>query len=112
MMGAPGTTPGWRFEMHSPDSQYLGNIVGSYGPNANGIEMVRTINVHTRYGDDAEQLANAHQAVASGEMYDALILAKEAIRQLLRNHTHSLDDAHYEAEDAINAALAKARGES
>lgn len=55
---------------------------------------------------------NAHLIAAAPDLLAALVAAKEAVRQLLRNHTHSLDPEHYEAEELMDAALAKARGEA
>lgn len=104
-MGAPNTTPDYRFEMHQPESQYLGNIIGHYGLNKFGIMSIRTITVHTRYGDKAEAIANAHQMAASGALYDALeAIIEEAGQMTMTMRRRAIFNAG-------KAALALARGE-
>lgn len=68
-------TPGpWRFKQHREDSPYLGNVIGSYGPNERGIEQIRTISVQTRYeGAHGEALNNAALTVAAVNALPALL---------------------------------------
>jgi len=67
-------TPGpWRFEAHASGSEWLGNIIGSYGFNGRGSEQIRTISCQTRYeGHKGEAIANAQLMAAAPALKDAL----------------------------------------
>lgn len=66
-------TPGpWELNRHRPESQWFGNISGTYGRDERGIKNIRTISCQTKYGTDEECEANAALMIAAPEMFEAL----------------------------------------
>lgn len=110
-------TPGpWRFEQHRAESQWLGNIIGGYGKNKRGIEVIRTISCQTRYGDYAEGIANAHLIAAAPELLEALkkIVIDEENRRKSLKHREAHDLVRFcdKRLEAARAAIRKAEGRS
>ncbi len=102
-------TPGpWRFEAHRDPQHFYGNVVGSYGLNAQGIEQIRTITCQTTYGEPAEREANAHLIAAAPDLYRVLTEVRDWIRYELEAGT---PNATVKLRSVI-AALTKARGEA
>lgn len=80
MSASQHTPTPWKFisHDHNPESQWLGNIQGSYGLDKDGIENIRTISCQTKYEiSPGEARANADFMVRACNSHEALIKVAE-----------------------------------
>jgi hypothetical protein len=117
-MSATHTPTPWKFIRHPEESDWAGNIQGSYGK-VDGIENIRTISCQTKYGTPEEIEANGTFIVRACNSHDALVEALEYARNMARpdageESPQALPPSSYEWEQLrlkADAALKLAKGE-
>jgi len=97
-------TPGpWKFRQHSVDSQYFGNITGTYGKTPEGYTSIRTVALNLNHGTEEENMANAKLIEAAPVMYNAL----KDIRDIFESHGQEMFSNSVREIDKV---LLQARG--
>ena len=103
-------TPGpWHFQPHEDWSEWAGNIIGSYGKDARGVESIRTIDCITKYAAQEETAANARLIAAAPDLLAALeSFCKETQPFIPRGGIYA-DAGLRKWVDAISPVVQKAR---
>lgn len=95
-------TPNWTYVKHGAESQWSGNVVGSYGRGQDGIERLRTISCQTRYGTPEEVDANAAIIALLRNKAPAIIALVECAKKVVDNAALFCDE-EIELEQALSA---------
>jgi hypothetical protein len=96
---------------HPAESPFFGNIQGSYGKGADGLEYFRTITCQLRHGIESEQEANARLIASAPDLLAALEELTNIVQGVLDDGVYPRDLIDSFTLQPARAALKKARGE-
>lgn len=105
----------WKFERHGDDSQYFGNVIAELDKK-NGIQEIRTITCHLKYGNPEENEANAQLITSAPELLEACKGLHKELKELwlflAKNGAYPKTiDIETKLLSKAKQAIAKAEGE-